>query len=308
MIISASYKTDIPAFYGDWFINRLKAGYCKMVNPYNRRVYRVSLGKEDIDGFVFWTKNLGPFLGRLDLVRQFGRPFMVQYTITSYPRELESSVVDAERSVAHMRTLAETYGPRVAVWRYDPILFTSLTPVEFHRQNFEGLAQALEGTSDEVVISFAQIYKKTKNSLDRAARKFGFTWEDPPDKVKSDLVAELARAAGSHKMRLTVCSQRQYLVPGIEAARCVDARRLSEIGGRPIGARLKGNRPDCRCYASRDVGEYDTCPHGCVYCYAVRDRDLARRRYGEHEPEGEYLFPPAGRSGDRDRVLQTKLF
>ncbi|MGC9516015.1 DUF1848 family protein [Methanocrinis sp.] len=144
MIISASYKTDIPAFYGEWFEKRLEAGYCKVANPYNRRqVRRVSLAREDVDGFVFWTRNLGPFLGRLERVRDFGRPFTVQQTITGYPRELEPSVVDARRSVRHLRAVAERYGPRAAVWRYDPILFTSLTPAEYHLDNFERLAGAL---------------------------------------------------------------------------------------------------------------------------------------------------------------------
>jgi hypothetical protein len=186
MIISASYKTDIPAFYGDWFEKRLEAGYCKVINPYNRRqVSRISLMPEDVDGFVFWTKNLGPFEKRLERVAEFGRPFTVQYTITGYPRELESSVVDADRSVQHVRAVAERYGPKAAVWRYDPILFSSLTPIDFHLQNFENRAGALEGSCDEVVISFAQIYKKTLRNLDQAAREFGFAWEDPPDERRS---------------------------------------------------------------------------------------------------------------------------
>jgi len=310
MIISASYKTDIPAFYGEWFEKRLEAGYCKVANPYNRRqIRKVSLLPEDVEGFVFWTKNLGPFMKRLEAVRQFGRPFAVQYTITAYPRELESAVVDRERSIQHMKTLAENYGPKVAVWRYDPILFTSLTPMAFHLQNFETLAQNLEGTCDEVVISFAQIYRKTQRNLDLAAHKFGFTWSDPPDAAKLDLAADLAKVARSHGMQLTICSQHQYLVPGAEAARCVDARRLSEIGGRPIRAKIKGKRPDCRCYASTDIGEYDTCPHGCVYCYAVRNRDLALKRYKKHDPESEFLYDPGEAAATLDDgSIQTTLF
>jgi len=310
MIISASYKTDIPAFYGEWFEKRLKAGYCKVANPYNRRqINRISLLPEGVDGFVFWTKNLGPFMKRLEDVRQFGRPFEVQYTITAYPHELESAVVDKERAIQHMKALAENYGPKVAVWRYDPILFTSLTPTDFHRQNFEELAQALEGTCDEVVISFAQIYKKTQRNLDQAASEFGFTWEDPTDDAKLDLAADLVKMAKAHGMQLSICSQRRYLVPGAKMARCIDARRLSEIGGRPIRAKIKGKRPDCRCYASIDIGEYDTCPHGCVYCYAVRNRDLALRRYKQHDLESEFLYDPGDVSAaPNDGTTQTTLF
>jgi len=310
MIISASYKTDIPAFYGEWFEKRLEAGYCKVVNPYNRRqVSRISLLPEDVDGFVFWTKNLGPFEKRLERVAEFGRPFVVQYTITGYPRELERTVVEADRSVQHVKNIAERYGPKAAVWRYDPILFSSLTPIDFHLQNFENRAGALEGSCDEVVISFAQIYRKTARNLDQAAREFGFAWEDPPDETKLDLAARLVKIAKAHSMRLSVCSQRKYIVPGAQAARCVDARRLAAMGGRPIRSRLKGNRPDCGCYQSADVGEYDTCPHGCAYCYAVLNRDLALKRYKRHDPEGEFLFSP-GEDADSSQgeTRQTTLF
>ncbi|RME63080.1 MAG: DUF1848 domain-containing protein [Caldilineae bacterium] len=297
MIISASYKTDIPAFYGEWFMNRLRAGFCKMVNPYNQQVIRVDLTRPAVDGIVFWTKNAGPFIHHFDTVADMGYPFVVQYTINAYPRSLEFSVVDAHKSVEHMHTLCKRFGPRVAVWRYDTILFTSLTPMAFHRRNFARLAQALEGATDEVIISFAQIYRKTRRNLDWAARKFGFQWEDPADPVKYELAGELAEIARQHGMRISMCAQRAYLAPGVEEAHCIDAQRLAEVAGKPIAAPIKGNRPECMCYQSRDIGEYDTCPHGCVYCYAVRDRRLAQRRYRLHDPEGAFLFPPREGSG-----------
>lgn len=290
MIISASYKTDIPAFYGEWLMNRLKAGYCKMVNPYGRQVYRISLAPEDVDGFIFWTKNIGPFLPRLESVRQMGFPFVLQYSITGYPRALEASVPAASRSVEMVRRIAEAFGPRTVVWRYDPILFTSLTSADFHRQNFAHLARQLEGACDEVVISFAQIYRKTRRNLEQAAANVGFTWEDPADAKKLRLVEELAQIASAHGMQLSTCSQNQYLAAGARPARCVDAQRLSDVAGREIRATQRGNRPDCECHASRDIGDYDTCPHGCAYCYAVMNRALAQDRLRRHDPQGEALF------------------
>lgn len=293
MIISASYKTDIPAFYGDWFLRRLDAGFCRMRNPYGGQIYDVSLRPEDVDGFVFWTKNLAPFLPSLAEVHRRGVPFYVQYTINGYPRELEFAVTGAARGVEHMKRLAGDYGPRAAVWRYDTIIVSSLTPVHFHRRNFETLAAALEGVTDEVVVSCAQIYKKTKRNMDAAARRFGFLWEDPDAEVKRALLSDLAACAAAHGIRLTLCAQPELLTPGVEEARCIDAIRLSDLAGRPIGAALKGNRPGCGCHYARDIGDYDTCPHGCVYCYAVQNRALARRRYQQHDPAGEFLFTPA---------------
>lgn len=306
MIISASYKTDIPAFYGRWFLNRLDAGYCKMANPFNRaQISTISLRSEDVDGFVFWTKNAGPFLGTLAEVGRRGFPFVVQYTINAYPRALESRVVDAARSVQHMRRIHDDHGPRVGVWRYDTILFTSLTDRDFHRRNFEILARDLEGVTDEVVVSFAQIYRKTRVNIDVAAAEHAFRWWNPEDQVKRELLDELRTMAEARGMCLTVCSQPELVTEGTSEARCVDARRISEVAGRVVNARIKGCRKECGCFESRDIGDYDTCPHGCVYCYAVRSRDLASRNYKQHDPEGEFLFPVAGEPfGEAPRSLR----
>src|SRR5438067_2002132 len=248
MIISASYKTDIPTFYSQWFMNRLEAGYCKMVNPYNQQVYRVELTPESIDGFVFWTKNIGPFLKHLPEIQRRSYAFIVQHTINGYPRELEFRVIDYSRTVEHMKKLAGDYGPNVAIWRYDPIIISSLTPLDWHRRNFESLATALEGTTDEVVVSFAQIYKKTKRNMDWTAKEFGFNWDDHEAMTHENirgLVTELAQIAKLYGMQLKICSQKAFLVPEIvEEARCVDANRLERVSHKPIQdkSKQKGNR------------------------------------------------------------------
>jgi hypothetical protein len=298
MIISASYKTDIPTFYGEWFLNRLKAGYCKMVNPYSQQIYTVSLTPESVEGFVFWTKNVGPFLKRLLEVKSMGYSFIVQHTITGYPRDLEYRVIDFSHTRNHMRRLADLYGPHEAVWRYDPIVISSLTPLDWHLHNFEKLARSLEGTTDEVVVSFAQIYKKTRRNMEWAAHEYGFTWSEHETMAVGSvryLISELAEMSRSYGMQLKICSQKAYHTLGLTSeARCVDAERLEKVSGKIIVDRveLRGNRKECGCFASKDIGEYDTCPHGCVYCYAVQKRDLALERYKDHDPTGEFLFPP----------------
>jgi len=288
MIISASYRTDIPAFYGEWFMNRLRAGYCMVVNPYGGQTIRVSLAREDVDGFVFWTKNLRPFAVHLSEVRERGYPFVVQFGINGYPRELERSVIDPKASVALLRHVSATHGPRVCVWRYDTIAVSSLTPIAFHVENFSALARDLQGATDEVVISFLHPYKKTVRAMDRQAAH-GFTWRDPPPDEKRALASQLASIAAQHGMRLSICAQREYIVPGASDARCVDAERLSDVAGRPVRAGRQGHRKECGCWESRDIGEYDTCPHGCVYCYAVNDPALAAQRCREHDPSSEFL-------------------
>lgn len=279
-------------------MNRLEAGYCRMVNPYNQQIYRVDLTPEIVDGFVFWTKNIGPFLKHLSNVQKRGFVFIVQHTINGYSRELEFKVINYSHTIEHMKKLSGEYGPNVAIWRYDPIIISSLTPLDWHQHNFEQIAIALEGTTDEVVVSFAQIYKKTKRNMDSAAKEFGFSWNEHEEMQVEDireLVKNLAQIARSRGMLLKICSQKKYLIPGVvEEARCVDADRLERVSHKPIKdkSRQKGNRKECGCFASKDIGEYDTCPHGCVYCYAVQNRDLALQRYKAHDPTSEFLFPP----------------
>ena len=303
MLISASYKTDIPTFYGEWFMNRLRAGYCKMVNPYGRQEYRVNLrreeqdGQEGVDGIVFWTKNIGPLMKHLPEIRERGYPFVVQHTINGYPRELEARVIDYARTVECVRRVAGEYGPLPSgaprvIWRYDPIVFTPLTGMDVHKRTFEELAKALEGSTREVVISFAQLYKKTRHNMEEA----GFSVEEheaiaypeaEDDHRALHLAVYLAGVAAAHGMTLKVCSQERFLVPGIiEEAHCIDAAWFGQA------YKKHGNRAECACSASRDIGEYDTCPHGCVYCYAVRNRALALERYKRHDPNGEFLFEP----------------
>lgn len=291
MIISASYKTDIPAFYGEWFRNRLRVGYCRMINPYNKAQHSlVSLGKEDVDGFIFWTKNLIPFDDTLSEIHQLGYPFVVQYTINGYPRALEARVIDTHRSVKSFRSAAEKYGEHAVVWRYDTIIFTTDTDVDFHRRNFSILASELSGYTSEVVVSFMQLYKKTQLNLDEAARANEFSWHDPSTDVKRGLLVDLVEIAAKHSIHLSICTQPDLMVPGAGEARCIDAERLMKVAGGTFRSRLKGTRLNCSCYESKDIGDYDTCPHGCVYCYAVRERSLALRRYQNHDPLGEYLF------------------
>jgi hypothetical protein len=256
MIVTASYPTDVPAFYGDWFTRRLAAGHVLVANPYGGKPNTVSLAPGDVDGFVFWTRNIAPLQGRLREVASVA-PFMVQFTVTGYPRALEPGVIDTQTAIAQIRALTDSFGPRAVVWRYDPIAETSLTPAPWHRENFARLAGMLKGYVDEVTVSFAQIYAKTNRNMDIAAREHGFAWRDPADEEKRALAHKLGAIAAAHGIRPTICSQPDYATGGVEPACCIDAVRLSDIAGHEIAARVKGNRPGCLCNESRDIGAYD---------------------------------------------------
>ena len=292
MIISASYRTDIPAFYGDWFLNRVAAGEARFRNPFGGGIVTVSLRPADVDGIVFWTRNFAPLIDRLAPVEERGWPFVVQVTVTGYPRLLEPSVIQAEDAAAQISQLARRYGPRAAVWRYDPILLSSATGPDWHRETFARLAGMLRGHVDEAVVSFVEPYRKTRRNLDRLAAAGGLEWRLPEADEKAALVRDLAAIAGDAGMALTLCTQPALAerVAGVVApARCIDAARLGDVAGRPVAAPMKGNRPGCLCAASRDIGAYDTCPHGCAYCYAVADRGRAKAAYAAHDDGAEML-------------------
>jgi len=292
MIISASYKTDIPAFYGPWFMNRLAAGSCKMINPYGGQIYQVPLSTNSVSGFVFWTRNLGPFAQNLPILTKRGYPFSVQYTVTGYPKPLDAATIAPEKAITHLHDLAKSH-PHAGVWRYDPIVFSNLTPFDWHVANFKKLAALMGGAVDEVVVSFAQIYQKTKRNLDKVE---GLIWSDESRETKQTLLAALLPIAQRHGLTLSLCAQRDLLINGVEDAACVDAERLGRMAGTLIGAKRKPHRDACGCWQSRDIGDYDTCPHGCAYCYAVRSQGLAKQRYKAHDPESPLLFEPAKKS------------
>lgn len=291
MIVSASYRTDIPAFYAPWLLHRLAAGYVLVRNPYGGKPSRVSLAPEDVNGFVFWTRNARPARDLFARLAAGGLPFVIQYTVTGYPTALEQSVPPADAALAEIQTLASLYGPRTVVWRYDPVFWSSLTPPDFHRAQVAAFAETLKGVVDEVVFSAAHIYRKTRRNTEESAARSGFAWKDPPLEEKSALLQDLAGIAEASGITPTLCAQPDLTGGLLAPARCIDAARLSDVAGRDLKVRQKGNRPGCLCAESRDIGSYDSCPHGCVYCYAVERRDRAKTALKRHDPAGEALLP-----------------
>ena len=296
VIVSASHRTDIPAFYRDWFLARLKAGFALAANPYGGKPTRIALDSASVDGFVFWTRNPAPFLPALAQVRARGHPFVVQTTITGYPRFLDRHVPSPEHTLAVLHWISAEFGVDSVVWRYDPVVWTADADAAFHRANFARLAAALQGAANEVVLSWVHPYAKTRRNL-AAATGGGPAWRDPADAEKREMLEILAGDAVRHGFQPTVCAQPHLLTPALSPARCVDAGRLSRVAARfgapPVAAEEHGNRPGCACHRSRDLGAYETCPHGCVYCYAVADTSRAAARVRGHDPAGAFVGVPA---------------
>lgn len=279
MIISASYKTDIPAFYGKWFLERYRQGACITKNPYNNKATFVSMRKQDVDAFIFWTRNAAPFQEVLSKLQVDGIPFVVQYTLTGYPRTLEEAVPKTGQAVATMKDIAKLYGSKTLVWRYDPIVVSNLTPNSFHVRQFDKLARELRGATDEVITSFLSPYKKTLRRLSRAQN---LMLNNSSFEEKCNLLNQFREIACQNAMTLKLCAEPDYTTLQIPAARCIDTQRISRIADRAVVVEEMGTRPGCTCAKSRDIGSYDTCLQGCIYCYATSSSHAAIRNLMKH--------------------------
>lgn len=302
MIVSASRRTDIPAFYMPWFLRRLEVGWCRVVNPFNpRQERRVSLRPGDVDAIVFWTRRPDRLAAALEEIERRGhRRTMALVTVVDYGRDLHPHLPRRRELVAGMHRLAETYGAAArVVWRYDPILLGPRDEPDAHRRRFERLARELEGAARRVVVSFVDLYRKTRRRLS-ALGPGGYPLagegvEDTPG--ARALIRDLAAMAAERGIEMRTCAESlSYAAEGAPAGRCVDPRLLAALfpGAELPAGKDRGQRPHCGCCPSVDVGAPDTCLHGCVYCYAVRSQEAARNAHARHDPAGETLVPRAG--------------
>ena len=284
MIISASRRTDIPAFYGEWFINRLKAGYLLVRNPFNpQQVRRVDLTSETLDGIVFWTKDPATLLPYLDEIDAMGFIYYFQFTLTSYGPDMEPHLRPKQEILRSFIDLSRRVGSSRVLWRYDPIVFNSEMDCDYHIRIFTHLCQQLSGYTDQVIISFVDLY--------RGIAKTGIREATAPEIANT--AEALARIAKAQGIEIAACCETHDLsVYGISKASCIDQSRIASLGdsGMP-GWQQRSLREGCGCAASVDVGAYNTCLHGCIYCYATRSLQSAARNHQRHDPLGEHLLP-----------------
>ena len=277
MILQTGLRTDIPAFYAPWFLNRLAEGYVLSRNPYNpRQITRYRLSPDVVDCIGFCTKNPAPMLPHLDKLATFGQHWFV--TITPYGTDIEPHVPPKEQVMADFRRLSEYLGPRCVTWRYDPILLTEKYTVARHLADFAAMCTALEGATDTCVISFIDLYEKVKRNFPEVRAV--------PREARLLLGREMVRIAGAHGMTLRPCHEGDELAAF--GAGCSGCMTLAAYE-RAIHARLKPpvKQPrarECACHLTCDIGAYDTCGHLCRYCYANANAGAVRRTMAQHDP------------------------
>ena len=289
-IISVSRRTDIPAFYSTWFMNRVCEGRVRYANPFGGQQYEVSLLPEDVHAFVFWSKDYMPLLKYLPELESRGYDFYFHFTITGLPAILEEHVPPLKEAIRTFKLLSERYGPKRVIWRFDPIIISNITGPDYYKAIFTEIAACLKGATERCYFSFACLYEKVRKNLLRLESTHHVICSDPDRTVKISLANDLADIASEYGITLYSCCG-SYLVSGrIKKAQCIDGELLYTLfPHKPKQTKVNPTRKECGCVVSRDIGGYDTCPHGCVYCYANINREMAYKRYSAHNPEADML-------------------
>ena len=283
MIINTGQRTDIPAFYSEWFANRLREGFVCVRNPYDQsRVSRYRLDPAVVDAIGFCTKNPAPMFPHMDLLKDFGQHWSV--TITPYGRDIEPNVPDKHRLLEDFKELSRMVGRRAIVWRYDPILLWERYTEEYHLRAFRQMAETLAGFTETVVVSFVDLYPKSKKNFPELS-------EIPKDR-RLALGRQIIEIASSCGMKVKTCAEGDELAPF--GADCNGCMLISDyenaIGKRLKASKTKGARAECACYLSCDIGAYNTCRHLCRYCYANAEPARVMAQSRMHDPKSPFLI------------------
>lgn len=283
MIINTGCRTDIPAYYSQWFYNRIREGYVLTRNPYYPdQVIRYELNPEVVDCINFCTKNPQPMFLDMDLLKAFGQLWFV--TITPYEKEIEPNVPQKEQVMESFLKLSGVVGKNAIRWRYDPIFITGRYTLKYHVNAFENMAKTLQGSVNHCIISFIDLYEKTKRNFPQAREVTG--------EERETIGREFSSIGKSYGISLCTCCEGNELGKyGIDTSGCM----TKEVIEKAIGCSLeipksrKSTRNECQCLLGNDIGAYHTCGHACVYCYANDNMNLVNQNRALHDPKSPLL-------------------
>ena len=283
MIINTGQRTDIPAFYAEWFANRLRQGFVCVRNPFDpNQVSRYRLDPSVVDVIGFCTKNPEPMFRYMDLLKEYGQYWFV--TITPYGRDIEPNVPDKHRLLEDFKKLSDLVGIRSIGWRCDPIFLSERYSLDYHVRAFEQIASALDGYTKTAVISFIDLYPKVRRNFPEA--------REVPKELRLALGKKLIEIAAAHGMTVKPCAEGDELAAyGADCGGCMQIRDYEAAIGKRLNApKRKGARAACACYLSCDIGAYNSCKHLCRYCYANAEpaKVLAQSRL--HDPRSPFLI------------------
>lgn len=300
MIISASRRTDIPSNYSEWLFHRLKEKYVLVRNPMNiHHISKIDLSPEVVDGIVFWTKNPTPMLKRLEELQKYN--FYFQFTLTAYGQEVETGLPSKNKVIIpSFQRLSKEIGKEKVIWRYDPIFVNENYTIDYHCRYFEVLASKLAQYTEKCTISFLDFYRNTERNI-KPLHIQPITGEQ-----QMEIVEKLVGIAQRYHLHLDTCAEScDFGKFGVSRASCIDKVRFERIGRYKLNVEKdKNQRGECGCAASIDIGAYNTCRNGCLYCYANYSCASVNNNFGKHNSESPLLF---GEINEEDKIKERNV-
>lgn len=300
MIISASRRTDIPSYYSEWMINRLKEKYVLVRNPMNiHQISRINLSPDVVDAIVFWTKNPTPMLGRFSELETYN--FYFQFTLTAYGPDVERNIPSKNKIIIPtFQRLSKEIGREKVIWRYDPIFFNDQYTMEYHCKYFEVLTAKLADYTEKCTVSFLDLYKNAKHNM-KTLNIINDNYQ-----MQKELLERFAEIAKKYGIYIDTCAEaNEFKDIGAEHAHCIDKERIERIAGFKLKVGKDGNqREDCGCISSIDIGAYNTCKNGCLYCYANYNDNTVVKNMGKHNPDSPLLF---GEVDETDKIKERDM-
>ena len=297
MIINTGQRTDIPAFYSKWFINRIKEGYVLVRNPYYpKNVTKFKLDSKVVDVIGFCTKNPRPMLKYLDDLKDFGQFWYI--SITGFDSDYEPNVPPINQVISDFKYLSNKIGKNKVAWRYTPIIIDEKYTLKRHIETFEYIASELDGYTNLAVFGFIDIYPKLLKNHPEI--------KDTDDQSKIEIAKRFLDIANKHHMDLRLCSKEKWLKEyGIDVDGCmrIEDYERSISSKLDIKQKMEARKGYCACYLSNDIGTYNSCPHLCRYCYANGDKNLIMYNYHQHDENSPLLI---GHLNKDDIVKEAK--
>ncbi len=271
-------------------MNRIKEGFLLTRNPFNaHQIKRISLLPEEVTAIVFWTRNAENFIKTLPQLNHYNYYF--QYTITGYSKLLEKHLPNTYKSIDTFCKLSDLIGSDKVIWRYDPILLSNVSPLDEHKRKFEKISNMLRGRTNKVVISFADLYKKAERNLNAIPELDYVDILNKKDQLL-DLCTHMVNVSKANNMVVETCSEDIYFEGlDIKKGKCIDDNLLKTLFNIDVSsAKDPGQRMECGCIKSVDIGQYNTCMHGCEYCYATYSQNVVKKNQIKHDPESPFLL------------------
>ena len=265
MILNTGSRTDIPAYYSDWFFNRIKERYVLVPNPYNSKmISRISLDPAVVDCIVFWSKNPAPMLEKLDKLKDYNYYF--QFTLNPYRPDIENHLPAISKRIDTFKRLSDRIGKEKVIWRYDPVLTNETYTPGFHKEKFAEIAYELKEHTEKCMLGFIDHYQHIRTAVSR------FNIQPLLKADIEEMAVSFKKTVDTCSIQLDTCTVKVDLTHlGIPGGLCIDNQLVERIAGYPISVRKDKNQRDiCRCAESIDIGTYESCLNGCIYCYAIK--------------------------------------